>query len=47
MAFFGLHVAPLVSNHCAVGKSKMYPAWSDLQCSNHHVFNEIMVNVPL
>ena len=42
-----VHQTEAQSNHCAVGKSEMCSAWSDLQCSDYHVFNKIMVNVPL
>jgi hypothetical protein len=42
-----VHPIKAQHNHCAVGKSEICPAWSDLQCSDYHVFNEIMVNVPL
>ena len=42
-----VHQTEAQSNHCAVGKSEMCLAWSDLRCSDYHVFNEIMVNVPL
>ena len=41
-----VHQTEAQINHCAVGKSEMCPAWLDLQCSDYHVFNEIMVNVP-
>ena len=42
-----VHQTEAQSNHCAVGKSEMCSARSDLQCSDYHVFNKIMVNVPL
>ena len=42
-----VHQIEAQSNHCVVGKSEMCPARSDLQCSDYHVFNKIMVNVPL
>ena len=42
-----VHQTKAQSYHCVVGKSEMCLAWSDLQCSDYHVFNEIMVNVPL
>ena len=42
-----VHQTEAQSNHCTVGKSEMCPDLSDLQCSDYHVFNEIMVNVSL
>ena len=42
-----VHQTEAQSNHFTVGKSEMCPARSVLQCSDYHVFNEIMVNVPL
>ena len=42
-----VHQIEAQSNHRTIGKSEMCPARSDLQCSDYHVFNEIMVNVPL
>ena len=42
-----VHQTEAHSNHCAVSKSEMCPARSDLQCSDYHVFNKIMVNVLL
>ena len=41
-----VHQTEAHNNHCVVGKSEMCLARSDLQCSDYHVFNEIMVNVP-
>ena len=42
-----VHQTKAQSNHCTVGKSEMCSAQLDLQCSEYHMFNEIMVNVPL
>ena len=42
-----VHQTKAQSNHCMVAKSEMCLAQSDLQCSDYHVFNDIMVNVPL
>ena len=42
-----VHQTEAQRNHCAVGNSEMCPTRSDLQCSDYHVFNEIMINVPL
>ena len=42
-----VHQTEAQSNHYVVGKSEMCPTQSDLQCSDYHVFNKIMVNVPL
>ena len=42
-----VHQTEAQSNHCMVAKSEMCLSWSDLQCLDYHVCNEIMVNVPL
>ena len=42
-----VHQTEAQSNHCVVDNSRMCLVLSDLQCSDYHVFNEIMVNVPL
>ena len=42
-----VHQTKAQRNHCAVAKSKMYPAQSDLQCSDYHMCIKIIVNVPL
>jgi len=42
-----VHQIEAQSNHRTIGKSEMCPARSDLQCLDYHMFNEIMVNVPL
>ena len=40
-----VHQTEAQSNHCVVAKSEMYPARSDLQCSDYHMCIKIMVNV--